>query len=373
MSAKASPAKSKPIIRTRRQGEENPKLKQLFEDGETIRVDLSLVFRDEGQPRSFDDVLDGIEEFAANIASVGMLELPCYRLMNDGTFKIVTGERRTEAARRLEWPDILARVKRFDNEDLRKLRKIQYAENDPRFNKPLNPVDDALFWRNYIDEYFKGSVADAAADMGLTASLIHNKLIILNAKPELAEFIKVHLKDTSTAADLVSVSKDEPEAAQAWMDDLIREAIPNKRASIKKLKKEVSLKKRLPSVVKKRPEAASSKKKDEPLQAVKNITNKARVVEPAIVLPQGVNKFILDEKILLSRVTSGDFIGKYLGSAFLSVVNKTPFDFSLGAIVDLDDASYQLFYQILDVSANINGNKKEIGKLVKKITALLQL
>lgn len=373
MNAKPKTPKPKPVIRTSRQGEDNPKLKQLFEDGETMRVDLALVVRDELQPRSFDNVMDGIDEFAREIEKVGMIEVPQYRIMDDGTYQIVTGERRTTAARRLGWETILARVKRFDKDDLRKLRRIQYSENDPRYKRPLSPIDDAKWWRSHIDEFFEGSIEKAAEDVGVTANLVYKKLAILNANPELKTFINENIKDSSLACDLVSLYNDEVDQAKSWMREYLSGGLVNVRGSIKAIKREIKAKKKAPTVVKARPDAKTSQalsEKHDVLDVV-IVPDKVRPKQDAVITVEGVSKFLLDEKLLLARVTTGDFPGQYLGRAFLSVTKKLPFELSLGSICDLDSDAYQLFFQILDLGENATRYQKELNRLGKKITALL--
>lgn len=360
--------KPKITIRTKRHGEDNPKLKQLFDDGDIMRIELSLVRRDEGQPRSLDNVMENIAELAENISSVGMIEVPCYRISDDGTYVIVTGERRTAAARHLGWTDILARVKRFNPEDVRKLRKIQYFENDPRFKKHLTPIEDALFWRKFVDESFAGSVAEAAADMGVSAALVHNKLAILKANVELTSFIHDHISDSSVASELVTIHKDAPEKAQEWMGDLLSGKLTNVRGSIKNLKKEARGNKSKQTAIKQNDHDLQQKQPEINQQTAS--VNRTKLVEPVVVTTQGINKVVLDEKTLLSLVAIGDFQGKYLGGAFLSVVERTPFELTLADIPKLDDNAYQLFYQILSLSENIAGQQDIFKPLIEKISFL---
>lgn len=380
MSAKPKTPKPKPVIRTSRQGEENPKLKQLFEDGETMRVELALVVRDELQPRSFENVMDGIEDFAREIEKVGMIEVPQYRIMDDGTYQIVTGERRTTAARKLGWETILARVKRFDKDDLKKLRRIQYSENDPRYKRPLSPVDDAKWWRSHIDEFFEGSIEKAAEDVGVSANLVYKKLAILNAPPELKTFINENIKDSSLACDLVSLNSDAPDQAKSWMQEYVSGGLVNVRGSIKAIKREIKAKKNAPTVVKVRPVLPNPGIDTKPAQALTEkhevpdvviIPDKIKPKPETIITVEGVSKYVLDEKLLLAHVTAGDFPGQYLGRAFLSVTKKLPFELSLGSISDLDKTAYQLFFQILDLGDHVSRYEKELSRLGKKITALL--
>lgn len=371
MSGKAN--KSQVSIKTGRQGEANKLLQQFYEDGELMRVDLALVFRDENQPRSLESVLEGIEKFAELLKWQGILHPPVYRILGDGTYRVVDGERRTTVARRNGDVDILAICKKFSDEDIKKIYELQYSANDPDNNKALSPLEEANWWRNYSDRYFEGNVVLASAEMKVSSTLVFAKLSILKASPEIATFVKEHLNDSTAAADLVSVESKDPALAKAWMADYLSDSLGNKRQSIKNIKKALVAKERGVTVVKPRSGNAQPKPKVAVAPVVLGTDINKREVEKVVIAPSAISAYLLDEKILLKRVSVNDMQGAFLGRAYLSAINNIPFDGSLGAIADLDGEAYQLFYQVLELVINIKGNEKELGKLAKKIASLLEL
>ncbi len=396
-------AKPKLAIKTSRQGDENPLLKQLYKDGETYQVDLSRVRRDENQPRSLASVMENIEEFAEDIRLNGIIQPPLYRIMDDGWYQIVVGERRTAAAKLLGWDSVLARCKQFSNEDeIRAIYEIQYAENDVKNNKALKPLEDAIWWKNYIANFNGGKVDLAAERRKVSVSFISQKLSMLKASPMILDFIKDNINDFSTAYHLVGLEVENPDVAKDWMDDFMAGNVVNARGSLKDIKRKIKvvkksekedlkkIKSRLlkndlpdpaPSIVpsdpveSKSPElineiAAETK---ELLNADLTKTDKIRPINETVVTAQGKAKFPINEHLLLSAVTRGDFSGRYLGHAFLSVSRKTPFTQSLGDLTLLGNSAYQLFFQILDISENRDQHKSRIEQIENKIADLLHI
>ena len=380
-------------IKTSRQGAGNPLLLQMLSDGELMRVELSLVDRDENQPRAMESVMEGIVEFATEIKRDGLIQYPVYNIKDNGRFTIVVGERRTAAFRINNEESIPAICKKFTQDEVRQIWEIQYAENDTRNNKPLKPLEDAMWWQNYMDMYCGGSIEQAAAAREVSKSYIYQKIGILKATPELIEFVKESINDYSSAYELAILEAADYDKAHAWINEFKSGNIDNLRGSIKgikqKQKQESKPKKPVPPIVKVRPgraEPASDvavleKPKPErdtdipaetPTVGNVAIPGRVRPVSETVITAQGVSKVLLDEKLLLTLVTRGDFAGLYLADAFLSVSKRTPFQHSLHDIANLDDVAYQLFFQILDLSENTSRHESWLARLEKKIATLLE-
>jgi len=396
-------AKPKLVIKTSRQGDENPLLTQLYKDGETYHVELSRVRRDENQPRSFASVMENIEEFAEDIRLNGIIQPPLYRIMDDGSYQIVVGERRTEGAKFLGWETILARCKKFTTPDeIRSLYEIQYAENDVKNNKALKPLEDAIWWRNYIANFNDGKVELAAKRRNVSISFISQKLSMLKASSEILGFIEKNLNDFSTAYHLVGLEEQNSAVAREWMDDFIAGKVANVRGSLTEIKRKIKdVKKSEKADLKKAksrpikhdlPELAAPIVQNDPIkselpapinkmEAVENAglndtlskTTPLRPINKTVVPAQGTAKFRLNEHLLLSAVARDDFAGRYLGHAFLSVSQKTPFTQSLGDLTLLGNSAYQMFFQILDISEDREKHKSKIEQIEKKITHLLSI
>jgi ParB/RepB/Spo0J family partition protein len=334
------------MIKVKRQGAANPLYAQMIADGELMRVDLSLVDRDENQPRQLKNVQDGIVEFAAEIKRDGLIHYPVFNIKDNGRFEIVVGERRTNAFRLNGEESIPAVCKRFTRNEKRIIWEIQYAENDQKNNKPLSPLEDALWWQKYTESFWEGSLVRAAEARGVSKAIVSQKLKILQASPELKTFIDQKIKDVTLAYELASLEADDYDKAQAWISEYEAGNITgNARASIKETKK--------------KHKSNTPKKKEMPINDYNSLV-------------ENLDNYPLNEKFLLNRISSGDFTGQYLAHAFLSVQQKSPFQQSLHEITNLDAESYQLFHQILHINKSSNQYKDRLTRLEKKITELLE-
>lgn len=336
-------------IKTSRQGAGNPLLLQMLSDGELMRVDLALVDRDDNQPRHLKNVHDGIAEFAAEIKRDGLIHYPVLNIKDNGRFEIVVGERRTAAFRLNGEETIPAICKQFTNDEKRVIWEIQYAENDQKNNKPLSPVEEALWWSKYTEMFWEGSLSRAAEARGVSRAIISQKLKILEASPEMKAFIDHNIKDVTSAYELAKLEADNYDKAQAWIGNYEAGKITGSiRESLKEVGKTRKAKESIPPV------------------------NQETTVKNSSASVKSLDTFPLDEKLLLKRVTRRDFAGQYLGYAFLSVQQKLPFQKSLHEIANLDPESYRLFHQILHISQNASQYKVQLTKLENKITILLE-
>ncbi len=207
-------------------GKVNHEFAQLIADGEVDRVNLSLVDRDPNQPRSLKSVLDSIEEFAAELKRDGLAQYPVYHRKSDGRLQIIVGERRTEAFKFNSEETIPAVVKTFTSEEIRRIKELQYAENDSRNRKPLNTIEDASWWKSYIDEFFDGNQGNAAIARGVSASYVSKKLAPLKASKEIKEFIQdLGTADGDMVASLIKLDNEAPFTAKEWMLDVKRNKI----------------------------------------------------------------------------------------------------------------------------------------------------
>ena len=197
------------------QGGSNPDYDALLATGELKSIPMDQVKRDPEQPRPLSEVMEGIEDFAAELNRNGIIQPPVYNIMPDGTYRILAGERRTEAWRLNNNPQITAIVKVWTPDEAKKIFELQYAENDENNRKPLSPMADALWWKSYIERYHDGNQAAAALDRGKNKTFVSDKLAILKASDPLLEFIKANsISDATTIRLMVAMEKKDPNSIE---------------------------------------------------------------------------------------------------------------------------------------------------------------
>jgi ParB/RepB/Spo0J family partition protein len=335
------------MIKVKRQGAPNPLFAQMLADGELMRVELALIDRDENQPRQQKNVQAGIIEFAEEIKRDGLIHYPIFNIKHDGRFEIIVGERRTTAFRLLGEDTIPAICKRFTKDEKRKIWEIQYAENDQKNNKALTPLEDALWWKNYADIFWEGSMIRAAEAREVSKGFVSQKLKILQGSEKLKDFIDQNIKDSTLAYELVNLEAEDFDLAHAWIVDYeAGKIIGGARSSIKEMKR--------------KQKAAES--------SLKNKKNHDSIATP---VPTGsIKGNPLNTKALLARIKQSDFTSQFLSDAFLSVCKRTPFRQSLSNLTELDEEGINLFHQILELARYSSTELGDYADLERKIVLL---
>lgn len=152
-------------------------LDSLFSDNTTeVQVKKTLriteIEPNRGQPRkNFSD--EAITALAESIRDHGMLQPILVRPMEDGSYRIVAGERRWRAARMLGLDEVPVNIKEMTDTEAAQLALI---ENLQREN--LNPVEEAMGFKELIEKY--GMSHDAVAKtIGRSRSSVSNSMRIL--------------------------------------------------------------------------------------------------------------------------------------------------------------------------------------------------
>lgn len=202
--------------------EELDKFESLFGLGELRLVPLDEVERDPNQPRSYEEVMDGIEDFAKEIEAVGwhLSQKPEYHIKPEGGYMIVAGERRTEAFRHGGKAVIPAVCRVWKAEEIQLRDYSQYIENDRRETnkKPLTAMQDAEFWKKHIDTYYGGKASAAAKALGRDNADISNRLSLLKADETIQRFVeKNKIRDPGTFAALNRLFKQSSTACMNMM------------------------------------------------------------------------------------------------------------------------------------------------------------
>ncbi len=141
--------------------------------GSVTQVAIEAIQRNPRQPRSQFDPLD-MEELAASIREHGILQPLILSPGTDGTFTLVAGERRLQAAKLAglrSVPAILRQVSERELLELALIENIQRAE--------LNPLEEAEAYRQ-LSEDFGLSHEEIALRVGKSRPAVSNTLRLLH-------------------------------------------------------------------------------------------------------------------------------------------------------------------------------------------------
>ena len=154
------------------------------------------------QPRTdFDD--DSIQELAASIKAQGMVQPIVVSAEDDGSYRIIAGERRWRASRRagLEMVPVVVRQVSGDQE----LLELALVENLQR--RDLNPVEEAEAYRS-LGQTFGLAQEEIAQRVGKARSTITNGLRLLRLPEEVQGYLRSGQLTPGQARPLLRLSSE---------------------------------------------------------------------------------------------------------------------------------------------------------------------
>ena len=169
-------------------------------------VDINLIQPNSRQPRTVFDQ-EQLNELAASIKEVGILQPPVVRQIAGGKYELIMGERRLRAAKLAGLKNIPVIVRQTpDNELLREA----LLENIHR--SQLNALEEAAAYQNLINDF--GYTHDELANkIGKSRPVISNTLRLLNLPASVQRRIAAGIISAGHARALLSLT-DEKEIEQ---------------------------------------------------------------------------------------------------------------------------------------------------------------
>src|SRR4030042_1755337 len=149
---------------------------------EVIYLDIERIFPGEQQPRkTFKD--DPLKELAASIKEKGILQPVIVSRVGDGTFRLVTGERRWRAAALAELKKIPALIKNVASKDSLEIALIENIQRED-----LNPIETADAFSRLITD-FNLTQEELSDKVGKDRATIANYLRLLKLPQEIKTLI----------------------------------------------------------------------------------------------------------------------------------------------------------------------------------------
>ena len=186
------------------------------DSSDVLRIPVERVEANPFQPRmAFDQ--EALEELAASIRTLGLIQPITVRKLADGRYQIISGERRFKACRMAGMSMIPAYVREADDQGMLEMALV---ENIQREN--LDPIETALSFQRLIDEC--SLTQEAMADrVGKKRASVANTLRLLKLPVKIQHDLKVGLLSVGHAKVLLSL----PDAAsqEKFCDLVIREGL----------------------------------------------------------------------------------------------------------------------------------------------------
>jgi ParB family chromosome partitioning protein len=168
------------------------------------------------QPRrSFDE--EALDELAASITEVGLLQPVVVRKIRDGQYELVMGERRWRASQRAGLDFIPAIVR--ETPDTAMLRDA-LLENLHR--QQLDPLEEAAAYQQLLDDF--GATHDQLAQkIGRSRPHISNTLRLLNLPPTVQKRVAAGVLSAGHARALLGL--DDPQAQERLAQRIVAEGL----------------------------------------------------------------------------------------------------------------------------------------------------
>ena len=179
-------------------------------------VAVGAVVPNPRQPRkAFDE--DALEELAASIAEVGLLQPVVVRKVGDGNYELVMGERRWRASQRAGLEYIPAIVRETPDTDM-----LRDALLENLHRQQLDPLEEAAAYQQLLDD-FGATHEQLAQKVGRSRPHISNTLRLLNLPPAVQKRVAAGVISAGHARALLSL--DDPRAQERLAQRIVAEGL----------------------------------------------------------------------------------------------------------------------------------------------------
>jgi ParB family transcriptional regulator, chromosome partitioning protein len=171
--------------------------------GRVADLEVAAIRPNPYQPRQdFDE--EALEELAASIRQLGIIQPLTVRALGQGRFELISGERRLRAARRAGLERIPAFVREADSEEMLEMAIVENIQRED-----LNAVEVALGYQRLVDECGL-TQEEVAKKVGKSRSAVANMLRLLKLPPRVLASLRDGTLTGGHARMLVSI--DDPDA-----------------------------------------------------------------------------------------------------------------------------------------------------------------
>ncbi len=190
-----------------------------FEDGTRLlgrvaEVAVERIRPNPYQPRQeFEEA--ALDELAASIEQVGIIQPITVRALGDGEFEIISGERRLRAARRAGMEHLPAFIREADSAEMLEMALVENVQREE-----LNPIEIALGYQRLVEEcdLTQEEVAERVSKSRATVS---NFLRLLRLPPRIQAALRD--KEVSMGHARALISMDDEEAQVALLESIIED------------------------------------------------------------------------------------------------------------------------------------------------------
>ena len=169
-------------------------------------IDIDLIHANPEQPRhEFDE--QALEDLAASIRSIGIIQPITLRQEEDGTYMIIAGERRFRAAQRASLSSIPAYIRKVSDDAVMEMALIENIQRED-----LNAIEVALAYQQ-LQSRNELTQDELAQRVGKSRATVANFMRLLRLPAEIQLALKDHRLSMGHARSLLSIDDAEQQVA----------------------------------------------------------------------------------------------------------------------------------------------------------------
>lgn len=185
-------------------------------EADITRISMDMVEANPFQPRvNFDR--ESLEELAASIKVLGLIQPITVRRMPSGSYQIISGERRFRACRMAGMTSIPAYVREANDQGMLEMALVENLQR-----QDLDPIETALSYQRLMEEC--SLTQDQMAErVGKKRATVANTLRLLKLPVKIQHDLKVGLISSGHAKALLGI--DNPEIQERLCDLVITQGL----------------------------------------------------------------------------------------------------------------------------------------------------
>jgi len=186
------------------------------EGTDVLRIPVDAIEPNPYQPRmSFDQA--ALEELAASIKTLGLIQPITVRRMMDGHYQIISGERRFRACRLAGMSSVPAYVRDANDQGMLEMALVENIQRED-----LDPIELAVSYQRLMDEC-QLTQDQMAERVGKNRSTVANTLRLLKLPAKVQHDLKVGLISVGHAKAILGV--EDPEVQNQLCDLVLRDGL----------------------------------------------------------------------------------------------------------------------------------------------------
>ena len=214
-------------------------------------IDIDIISPNPDQPRrTFSD--EGLDELAASIRELGIIQPLSLRTSADGGYQIIAGERRWRAARRAGLTTVPAYIRTASDSEVTEMALIENIQRED-----LNAIEVALAFKRLIDTYSL-TQERLSERVGKSRTVITNHMRLLKLPAEIQLALRDRKLDMGHARALLSI--DDAKLQLKIFKQILKDGLSVRM--VEKLARDAAEAGSMPEQEKKKPTADSTRDYD---------------------------------------------------------------------------------------------------------------